>query len=1221
MKDILNPPLDLEETPRKYTALDFAVLGLLQKVRTEILQPKTDRWKRLLEENNPTDRRLQPLAMNLAAGLLYVAPRPQPIAGESKGSTATLSARDPYKTLEAIYRGQLPDGWNKVLLDLLDLYSHLLFNSYYYVLTEAFGERALVPVIPGRTASAAPQDTWDIERIIFHNRFPFLLNKDYTDTYESQVLPLRGGLTPHFCWSFEQKLSLERVISVPYFLGDQSILLKQEDFVQRHLSALVAVIGAKPGQAHFKCAGAYVLTCAVPHVFRRAEQAKLADLITNAWETAIASDVHSILHRQDRGIRTRLTWEANKHDETLGQDVKHSLGRMLADLTDGTLALRVTFGEKHKQSFGRVAAVSLEGAIRAIRSSFPTGPWLSAARVKSDDDPAGGQARQPRIDVSKLRELCDGYRLTENLSSDTVARLIGQPLLQHIVRMGLGRGVIEVLLPEPFSVVPRQAGSTNVLDRVLQGVWSARIPAPKGMPAGYLFTFSSEHKDEPAIAKARERVCRSLVPAFSLQSVFGSGAARVFATLQTTWNRRQIFEETGGSASLAEPAAKTSPSAFGEDVAHPLLDALIDLEANDPTIRATLILTEHITYIPEKPASDEYDPTILNSFWLAYCSYASFWLFEALNHGYISRSAPLQSGSNLSLAEQFRKEGIPLPPRFWHPQPFKSFEQVEQTLAVDEPIVKVRVRLSADEEVNEWWVANLTYLGIPVWAWEGPEIEGSDRLPQESELVAEVGKCSIDNFYRDYLDRLLVSSTRVESIRRAFAGTGFEVQSIKLSKNGDHVQHDITFTAGTAGEYHCSVCWVPHSTAELAFCGLNADGILVANLDVGPDDAQSAILEYSTENNKEKKDERITRLCIIPSARSKPTNFPQQLTDTLIEHLRILHNRHLAIQGKTWEQVMSALTHELGHSLPSVDDLISSATDLINPAPITTLQRIGAVVKRRLLPTITLQQRIDLAQRSMRLLKLNIAAFGDTNDRADLFGSIYTKMPAAEGVPQLLSIAAELGFRLAAKRSQYSYDGGDKGEEEWYNFIRKFVRDTWMSGQGIEKLSRLFFWTVPPKDDRTKRDQATLKRRLGSQALLCATVANAVQHFALYLVKHSIKSAGGAPRLPMSDSDQVKSLLAGGLAIDITDSKLVIRNKANTDPSKEEEEQETEQRLKIGSLETVRFLLGKERFDWARSGFITYDPPIFHREANSTHGIYTLEVTLPESFWEIYPCL
>jgi hypothetical protein len=46
-----------------------------------------------------------------------------------------------------------------------------------------------------------------------------------------------------------------------------------------------------------------------------------------------------------------------------------------------------------------------------------------------------------------------------------------------------------------------------------------------------------------------------------------------------------------------------------------------------------------------------------------------------------------------------------------------------------------------------------------------------------------------------------------------------------------------------------------------------------------------------------------------------------------------------------------------------------------------------------------------------------MAAYGDSNDTADLFGNKTVEVPAMKGVELLLPVAAEVGFGLALKRS------------------------------------------------------------------------------------------------------------------------------------------------------------------------------------------------------------
>lgn len=125
------------------TKLDWAVIALLERVQTHVVNPIIARWLKALRDNKlllaKQDDEQQPwrLARNIAAGLLCVDDEVKLLPGEIQ------------KAVERVYECGNDDNDIQVVIDQLEENGHWLFNAYYYVLTSAFGEESLVPIVPG----------------------------------------------------------------------------------------------------------------------------------------------------------------------------------------------------------------------------------------------------------------------------------------------------------------------------------------------------------------------------------------------------------------------------------------------------------------------------------------------------------------------------------------------------------------------------------------------------------------------------------------------------------------------------------------------------------------------------------------------------------------------------------------------------------------------------------------------------------------------------------------------------------------------------------------------------------------------------------------------------------------------------------------------------------------------------------------------------------------
>ncbi|MFC1572889.1 hypothetical protein ACFL6M_04740 [Candidatus Eisenbacteria bacterium] len=221
----------------EYRALDWAVEALLQRVRADVIRPMLKRLRDDLPK--PADEEGTSHSRNLAAGFLMA--ESLRALHYSTGETAEAE-KPPEDPLLLAYEGKWSGKVRDNMCKLLYEKGHLLFNSYYYMALDAFGERTLVPVVP---ESAAWEDHYQRAAVPFH------LNRGYRESYGTLVMPMRAGISPRLCELFEEdKLKEEDETRLEQnFLGQLSILLKREDYVHGHLSALVGVLSGADSSA------------------------------------------------------------------------------------------------------------------------------------------------------------------------------------------------------------------------------------------------------------------------------------------------------------------------------------------------------------------------------------------------------------------------------------------------------------------------------------------------------------------------------------------------------------------------------------------------------------------------------------------------------------------------------------------------------------------------------------------------------------------------------------------------------------------------------------------------------------------------------------------------------------------------------------------------------------------------------------------------------------
>jgi hypothetical protein len=751
----------------EYTALDFAVIALLEDLKHTIVLPKIGTWLRLFDEDQVKVPDAIRRRQNLAAGIL--------------GIWKLVSLPEDYQgQRDALHRFV----WDETrdcaeLKGLLKRYGHYLFNSYYYTLIGEFGQPGLVPAIPGETRPSSREAKGPLRSFIAKNKLPLHINEAYLDTYATLNLPLRAGITPRYV-DLYKKGGKNSAWLVPNFLGDLAILEKREDYVHRHLCAIIGVLGGRE-----KPQGAFILTCAIPGELDDKDCEKLDKLISDSWNSAAPfGEIHSGVTRTTRSIVGCLEWAGGSYgsvplaEET--QQIEERIKQCLADMVPrGAYGLRGAFYDADRR-LCQLAALNSEGLQQTLDCQFPTSAWLDPELVKEEVVASSELVKKEavahpelQINTIKLRQICQSL---ETLSSRAASRESRKNAFDDLMKRGSWRGIVGSIYPD----VEQETLMTSLL---LEG---PLLPGQSEGMRALLFRSPVQINEEPV--SEPETVSEFLkLSSDVLQKPALPGAANsTLARLQRIWNQSQGPEP--------QPADGPERDALIVQLANSLKRIL-----GESSIRGILLLTESATYIPEFPqveAAQDHVKT-LAAFQDAFCSYPSFWMFETLCHSF-------SEDIEISALQVLIDNAGSSPP----------FRAMDQGYAVTR---------CSDDRIDGMVATAFTYLGIPVKRWL-PRDTDLSQTNQRWQVPGEELELQrwLNDRYRDYLRDELKCGEDNKSISRAI-GSGFQIKSIEVSEStGECVQ--MTIALEELGS-SLQVNWRRVPTVDLAFCAFSVDSL------------------------------------------------------------------------------------------------------------------------------------------------------------------------------------------------------------------------------------------------------------------------------------------------------------------------------------------------------------------------------------------------------------
>lgn len=321
-------PSEMRELPGELTALDWGAAGLLHLLNIKVVERHISEWINALErcgkEANPTAPE-DAFIFNLVSGLNEA----QAIVSFKNG----LNIKTPIRCDSSDLKDETERG--RIIGDIVAELKRAngspraLFNSYYYVAFDKYGEKGeyyFVPLsIPLLGTGASEEIAQQFRDYLRKGDVPLRVDPARVDQYRTTILPARGGVTPQLCrlaLRSMDKRSKEETDPEPidWFLADLAIIGKTEDHVNRHRSAIIAPIIERRG-GNPRCQGAVVLTCSIPGGFSppkedeqrqgaRSVLQKEFSRIIDIWATAPLSGLHRNLKRESKGPRARVFWDA-----------------------------------------------------------------------------------------------------------------------------------------------------------------------------------------------------------------------------------------------------------------------------------------------------------------------------------------------------------------------------------------------------------------------------------------------------------------------------------------------------------------------------------------------------------------------------------------------------------------------------------------------------------------------------------------------------------------------------------------------------------------------------------------------------------------------------------------------------------------------------------------------------------------------------------------------
>lgn len=777
---------EMRELPGELTALDWGAAGLLHLLSIDVVEHQISEWIIALGRCKVCGgggSREDAFVFNLAAGLNEARALVIPQNGlkETKPILCDLSDlkddRRRVKIIDAIV-AELKSG---------DASHRTLFNSYYYVAFDKYGEEGeyyFVPLsIPLLGTGASEETEQQFRAYLRKGDVPFRVDPERADQYRTTLLPAHGGVTPQLCrlaLRSKDKRSKEETDPEPidWFLADLAIIGKTEDHVHRKRSAIIApIIHRRRGD--LRCEGAVVLTCSVPGGFsppKEDEQQGAPSVlqrefsrIIDIWATAPLSDLHRNLKRERKGPRARVIWEALSRVGLSPGPLEDQLRLELVERgAKGVVAIGGRVDSPARDVY--FAVINAEALGHSVRTVMCPGPML-VPRVLCE--PFGDE---PVVDPEKARRHFDLMdRFTNPTSSENEVSAAARSIFRECLP---GFPAPYVPLGEP----------TDGAHSVPNGFQFVRA----GSAELRLLALVQGEGETCAVRSLLEELHTYCLKVVRSERPLPDEISPFFSLLQQRWTEQH---DLGLNVGTEDSALKEAYRQFEKVINH-------------RSVHSAFVFLGTKQFVPDLVADESAlgAKARLDNFRNKYFAYPSYWLFENICNLMLEREVSIDRfEGTLRRNARFISTG-------------------------DQDFPKVVVRYSTDDDLNDRWVSALTYFGIPVTSWlprhaEYPE----DGDPQIIDIGTAQDAGAPMAEYRMFLRRLLRRGCRVPALKRVLAPTlsdALEVTSIDVVIGSDGGHRLVTFDLKLGDQSFPTWTWRPMCTAHLVLFGLNTDHAL-----------------------------------------------------------------------------------------------------------------------------------------------------------------------------------------------------------------------------------------------------------------------------------------------------------------------------------------------------------------------------------------------------------
>jgi hypothetical protein len=747
--------------------LDWALVSLLQRVQREVVEPLVERWRAAIWRDEADAERQQGrlrLAHNIDCAL-KVRRRP----GEEPELTApTMGVLDEQKKQE--------------ITSKLDGPSLGLFNSYYYVAIDSYGDPEryyFFPVAPGLTTFLRRDSLNELEK--FHEyldslELPFVLRSSGRGVYSGALLPGQAGVTPQVCLEARIEKSIKAEM-VPLFLNDLAILGKAEDAVQQHLSAIVVPFIQKDRSGGSRCRGAFLLTSSVPDAFAHdvlGHYDKLPELlkgIIQNWVAGPIESLHQVARIESRDARSDFS------PPTLRGRLNGEAEAWLSELTpQGAAAVRY----EHGGAKGAMRAVNQDSLAMALRSHLCPSPLLAPSCYTKNEIVVPADLRRIADALANLRSTKDGEVFPE---------------------------ILDAVFTEPVCNLASLVGA-GIPDGVkLAGIIGHRTE----MCVLALCDVNLDPEMRASISRKVDSLCGEIQEARGDGRLLPGERPPIYASLESAHHRATHFRSANDAVNASEDGIYR---AVAELLAQDSVIGVLVFEKADLFIpccheqapHGVTVKNRAYESIDRKNPPDEklclrVDSALMNP--------ASFWLYEEICHALSARDFPVKKVAR----------GTP----YFNPAHFEF---------VHELLHPISVTLSGEGELDGEFASAMNYLGIPVRQWR--DANGQGGIEKKVVIERPLDKC-VAKVWKDYLDTILGDAKNNKAIKRAARGTDNNDDGIKIlcvSKPTETTWYELLFdySADVAGSEEpqngvASITWDKIETLRLEFAGMDVDSL------------------------------------------------------------------------------------------------------------------------------------------------------------------------------------------------------------------------------------------------------------------------------------------------------------------------------------------------------------------------------------------------------------